>query len=288
MNVRGSSLRRLHDRFTRSRRLSRYQRGGRIPWSQGYIDFRRGFLMETLHNHALMARFRAGDELPEGFGTRLDERVVEYPWLFSRLSADREMMLDAGSVLNFEFLLELPILENKTIVIYTLEPEGVVSKASVSYIYGDLRQTILRDNLFDVIVCISTLEHVGMDNTMLYAQSARFHEARPSDYREVITELKRMLRPAGTLFLTVPYGKYENHGWLQQFDANMMDDVIRLFDPAEFEAVYFKYSEKGWNRASADDCATTAYFDIHHQKTFDPDYAAAARAVACLELRSGG
>lgn len=242
--------------------------------------------METLQDHALMARFRAGDALPEGFGTRLDERVVEYPWLFSRLPADAEMMLDAGSVLNFDFLLELPMLDNKTIVIYTLEPEGVVGKASVSYIYGDLRQTILRDNLFDVIVCMSTLEHVGMDNTMLYAQRTRFHEAQTSDYRDVIIEIKRMLKPAGKLFLTVPFGKYKNHGWMQQFNAKMIDDVIRLFAPAEFEAVYYRYTEKGWNRASVEDCADSDYFDIHQQKTFDPDFAAAARAVACLELRS--
>ena len=43
--------------------------------------------------------------LPVGHGFRLDERIVEYPWLFSRLPSGAGNLLDAGSVLNYEFLL---------------------------------------------------------------------------------------------------------------------------------------------------------------------------------------
>jgi ubiquinone/menaquinone biosynthesis C-methylase UbiE len=43
---------------------------------------------------------------------------------------------------------------------------------NISYVYGDLRNTILKDQCFDEIVCISTLEHIGMDNTMLYTKDS--------------------------------------------------------------------------------------------------------------------
>src|SRR3989339_1099649 len=43
--------------------------------------------------------------LGAGYGIRLDERIVEYPWLFSRLPAARGNLLDAGSALNYKYLL---------------------------------------------------------------------------------------------------------------------------------------------------------------------------------------
>ena len=46
------------------------------------------------------------ERLPARYGFRVDERVVEYPWLFSRFFAGEGTLLDAGSTLNFDYLLE--------------------------------------------------------------------------------------------------------------------------------------------------------------------------------------
>ena len=40
----------------------------------------------------------------------------------------------------------------------------------------------------------------------------------------------------------------------------------------------------GWQRASAADCADVRYYNVHATPDTDPDGAAAARAVCCLEL----
>jgi len=194
------------------------------------------------------------------------------------------LMLDAGSVLNFEFILDNPVFRSRTIVVYNLSPESVVRRSNVSYIYGDLRNTILKNECFDEIVCISTLEHVGMNNTMLYSKNTRFNECRLDDYQNVIKEFQRLLKPGGRLFITVPYGRYQNLGWLQQFDAQMIRKVLDTFQGSLNSVVYYKYFSDGWRSADADMCADCCYFDIHSQPAYESDYAAAARAVVCIKM----
>lgn len=53
-----------------------------------------------------------------------------------------------------------------------------------------------------------------MNNTLLYSNAVRFDEFKPNDYLDVVCKFKRLLKLGGKLFITVPYGRYENHGWL--------------------------------------------------------------------------
>jgi SAM-dependent methyltransferase len=271
--------------IAKSMRKRRYVRGGQIPLTIGYFDFRNDFLRDVLRDSTLCARFKHHYPLPHGYGYRLDERVVEYPWVISRLSNQTNYLLDAGSTLNFDFLLDIPVLRQKSVVIYTLAPEqNPPPHPNVSYIYGDLRNTILRDHLFDEIVCISTLEHIGMDNTLVYTQDQRYKEARFWDYQDVLREFQRLLVPGGRLFLTVPYGKYQNCGWMQQFDRARLDDAIRVFDGKLEDQAFYRYTPEGWILSNVDECAECEYFDFYARSGFDPDYATAARAVACVVL----
>ncbi|MGV8081431.1 MAG: methyltransferase domain-containing protein [Syntrophales bacterium] len=232
----------------------------------------------------VIRRFRDKSLLPSKYGYRLDERVIELPWVLARLNRVETMLLDAGSALNHDYLLSHEALERKTLVIVTLAPEQTFPSPRISYLYGDLRKTILKSDCFDEIACISTLEHVGMNNTLLYTKDRVFDESSPLDYEEVIVELKRLLKPGGSLFVTVPFGCYENHGWLQQFDLEMVERVCRVFGGSSTDVSYYRYSEDGWNISTANACSDCRYFDIHRKSGYDPDYAAAARAVACLEL----
>lgn len=265
--------------------LQTYVDGGRIPWSYGYLEYRAQFIDWALLNDDLREAFRNSGDLPPQYGTRLDERVVEYPWVFTHLSDSPSMLLDAGSTLNHHFLLSKPLLAQKTMIIYTLAPEPVYSSANVSYIYGDLRETILKDALFDEIACVSTLEHVGMDNTRLYTSDAQYQENVREAYLDVIHEFRRLLKPGGSLLLTVPYGREQNLEWQQQFNAEQLETVIEAFGGTVVELTFFRYTADGWQRSSQEDCRDCEYYDIHTGKPFDPDYAAAARAVACVLLK---
>lgn len=264
--------------------ISAYIKGGRKPWSAGYKLSRSEFIKSILSNDAVLAEFRALEPLPDDFGYGYDERVIEYPWVLARLDKPEGSLLDAGSALNHEYLLGHPALKNKKIVIYNLSPEKFIEHSNNSYIFGDLRHTILRDELFDEIVCISTLEHIGMNNTMLYSKDVRFNELKLNDYLIVLKEFKRLLKPGGMLLITVPYGRYENHGWLQQFDFKMVDAVFDAFGPSCSIAAYYKYFPDGWQIVKARECDDCSYFDIHNKPDYEPDCAAAARAVACIEM----
>lgn len=267
-----------------STRIGKYLASGRRPWAEGYREYKEKVLREVLGDRELLGCFAQQRELPPNYGFRLDERIVEYPWVLGRLDTVDHLLLDAGSALNHEFILELPMLRSRSIVTYNLSPEGFVGRNNVSFIYGDLRHTILKNECFDEIVCISTLEHIGMNNTFLYSKDPRFEEFRPDDYQDVVREFKRLLRPCGKLFITVPYGRYENLGWLQQFDHKRIETVLEVFGGSASSVTYYKYSADSWQVADADACVNSSYFDIHHRSDYEPDYVAAARAIACIEL----
>ncbi|MFC1917408.1 class I SAM-dependent methyltransferase [Chloroflexota bacterium] len=257
---------------------------GRKPWTPGYADYKEVLLGEVLGNQGLLDRFRLNSALPAQYGFRIDERIIEYPWVLARLDATEKLLLDAGSALNFQYVLDLPMLKIRSIAIYNLSPENTVRRNNVSYIYGDLRHTILNSDCFDEIVCISTLEHIGMDNTFLYSKDIHFNELRLDDYQGAIIEFKRLLKPGGKLFITVPFGRYENLGWLQQFDQQKIETVLEVFGGSVSSVFYYRYSADGWQIGNADECVDCSYFDVHHRPDYEPDYVAAARAVACIEM----
>ena len=222
--------------------------------------------------------------MPPRYGFRLDERVVEYQWVLARLDTSERLLLDAGSTLTYGYLLDHPSLTCRGVVVYNLSPESVVGRGNVSYIQGDLRRTILRSECFDEIVCISTLEHIGMDNTFLYSKHARHKESRPDDYKVVVREFKRLLKPGGKALITVPYGVYEDHGWLQQFDSQRVETVLDVFGGSASAVCYYRYVDDGWQVSDAETCSDGRYFDVHNRQDYEPDCVAAARAVACIEL----
>lgn len=265
--------------------IDKYLKSGRIPWSPGYKQYRYNLLKEIPTDRALLDVFARGDSLPQAYGIGIDERIVEYPWLLSRMSSDGGLVLDGGSVLNYPFLLDAPQLAGKQLVILTLAPESTMAKRqNVSYMFGDLRETLFRDGAFDLIVSVSTLEHIGMDNAKLYTQDDQHNESQLDDYLKVIKEFHRILKPGGRFLMTVPFGKAQNLGWLHQFDHQRLQKAISAFGPGLEAATYYKYGPGGWMGSDEAGCADCEYFDVHSATAPAKDLAAAARAVACLEF----
>lgn len=268
------------------RAIEAYESSDRQPFfAPGYTEYKERLILSVMRDQELRAAFRDGRELPADYGLRLDERVVEYPWVFSRLRTDGGLIVDAGSTFNKKRLLDSEFLRERTLLIYTLNTDWITLNNRVSYLFGDLRQTILKDGVASSIVCISTLEHVGFTYEYeTYSQRNPWPAADRESYRTAVREFRRLLEPGGQLLLTVPYGRYEDHGWLQQFDAAHIAAVIDEFGGELKALTYYRYHPDGWRLASAEECAELEYFNIHERKFFDADWAAAARGVACLEL----
>jgi len=259
-----------------------YEANGRRPWSPGYLEARDRELGPALRDVAAGERF----EPRPGYGRSMDERVVELPWFLEKLPRGTLRLLDAGSTLNHDLILRHLPLDRMRLFISTLAPEEhCYWKRGVSYTFEDLRDLSFKDGFFDCVASISTLEHVGMDNS-LYVADARFRESARKDHLNVMAQFRRVLRPGGTLLVTVPYGREADHGWFQQFGRRMLDELVGSFGPATADVRFFRYRPEGWKAASREECDDASYFDIHQGGPLEADRAAAARAVACLCLVS--
>jgi SAM-dependent methyltransferase len=261
-----------------------YLARGRPPWALGYYTRKKSLIKQAIDKRTV----QTGQPLPDAFGVAMDERVIEYPWLFDRLKrvdGSLGQMLDAGSTLNHDFILGRDPLRKADLTIMTLAPEKrCYWYEGYSYVFGDFRQTNFKDGAFNIIVCISTLEHVGLDNTLLYTDDPGKAETNKNGFVDAICEFRRILAPGGRCLITVPYGRYEDFKWFQVFDRQMIDLLIGTFNPSSFEVDFFQYTKTGWRRALQAEVENATAFDPHSGRGRSDDRAAFTRAIACIQL----
>ena len=100
---------------------------------------------------------------------------------------------------------------------------------------------------------------MGMDNSG-YTQT--FAAGEGMDLI-AIREMERLLRPGGKLLVTVPFGAFEDHGWLKNYDIKSWKDLLSALSPTSMvHESYFKYSSSvGWQPAKPSDLSSTRYYD---------------------------
>ena len=199
----------------------------------------------------------------------ITERSVEVPWLQGQLeSLTPKTLLDVGSA---EALYHWDLIATGATVTFhdvrqftpSLHPamlhdhHVVVSPVPFPFSWS---------NMFDVVVCLSTLDHVGLP---AYGQLYD-----PDALPLLAAELARITKPHGSLLLTVPVGIH-SHAHPHQY----------LFTRAELLAL-FPYDRWAWK--------LTNLFRLHGQTYRSvaswPHVASAvylkdrAEAVACLHL----
>ncbi len=264
--------------------LERLKAKTRVTGTFGRLYVRRHnrLVSSQIGDREKLDAFGEGGRLEEGYGRGLDERVVEYPWAFSRLPEGA--ILDAGSTFNFAHVLDaaLPRVDSLTIVTLAPEPRAFPERG-VEYVYGDLGDLPFEDSSFDCCVSISTLEHVGMDNT-IYGDDGDAAADPDAHLAQALAEIRRVLKPGARLLITVPYGRPENHGWWRQFDAGMVGRLIATAGPASERTTVYRYTAQGWQVSSLEEAGDESYYDIRAADGPPDDGAAAARAVACLDL----
>lgn len=207
------------------------------------------------------AGFPKSVHLPVPYGKGMSERVVEI--LIARLTYQPgRKVLDVGhaNIMNAHIRM-LKSLERPYDVtgIDIAEPTDEIRPLYTASLLGDITKTGLPEGSFDLIWCISALEHFGMDNSV-YLDT--FTLDKTMDVK-ALEEMLRITRNGGTIFVSVPYGKFEDHGWLKNYDRENWQKLLAVARPvARIDELYFKYSDaQGWRPAEAAELAGTGYLD---------------------------
>jgi SAM-dependent methyltransferase len=108
---------------------------------------------------------------------------------------------------------------------------------------ADVRRLAYRDNVFELIYCISTIEHVGRDNTRYGLPP---EPPDPDADLTTLLELARVLAPTGRLLISVPLGRWEDHGWFLQYDLASWNDLVDRSPFEVQEQEHFRLSPEGW------------------------------------------
>jgi SAM-dependent methyltransferase len=280
----GPALRQRLADWRQRTRARTWVRNGRVPGTSGYSSARWLAIDRALAS-------APGDQYGRD-DAGLDERVVEYPWALHRLAARHragDPILDAGSVLNHRRILaHCRRTGLQPISIVTLKYEGFARVSDeVRYEFADLRRLPYRDEWFGAVVCLSTLEHVGMDNSM-YGDSAGSTVDPSRETEAAMREIRRVTRPGGALLLSVPFGAREDRGWLRLFDAAELQRLTAVAGWRVDDTRVVRATRDGWRACAVADAATAGYNEPRSTRRSSvrtaPEWVSAAEAVALVEL----
>lgn len=131
----------------------------------------------------------------------LDSRIIEYPFVLRKLTQLLPgKVLDVGCTDGGNFV--APTLAYLGWQVYGVDNrEFRFEHPNFHFLQEDIRHSSFPDNFFDVAYAVSTLEHIGI------AGRYGVREEDPEGDLRAVMETERLLRPGGTLVITVPYGQ---------------------------------------------------------------------------------
>jgi SAM-dependent methyltransferase len=138
-----------------------------------------------------------------------NERSVEVPWALQRVGSARRV-LDVGCSTS-DYLADLPRTEPiQGRRVYGLDPGAPQPIRNVGVVKGTIVAPPFPAACFDLILCISTVEHIGLP---IYGQ----HEFPHGDIL-AMRHMRRLLTSGGRLLLTVPFGRAQVNPWFRVYD----------------------------------------------------------------------
>jgi SAM-dependent methyltransferase len=212
---------------------------------------------------------RAGGERPRNLvappGT--DERPIEIPWCLARHRGEPRVLDIGYAFAEPAYLAALAALGARGLVGVDLVTTEVPGLESVT---ADLRSLPFDDGAFDVVIAISTLEHVGRDNSQ-YGLEVQQDDGSVD---AALRQLHRVLTDDGRLLVTVPTGAADE---LRPEQAVLAPaSWVSLFETAGFlvwEDELYELGPEGWRSVTE---LTPARYG---------ERGPGATAVLCAELR---
>lgn len=195
----------------------------------------------------------------------VDERPIEIPWVLSRYAGEPRVLDIGYAYAEPIYLAGLAEIGAEDLVGVDLVTAIVPGIRSVQ---ADLRDLPFENDSFDVAFAISTLEHVGRDNTQ-YGLAAEQGDTLDAALRELRRVTKRLLVtvPTGERQLLPEQSVYEPSEWIDRFTRAgflVFEDELYELTPDGWRSVPeltpgTRYGERGPG-ASAVLCA-----ELHHR-----------------------
>ena len=177
------------------------------------------------------------------------ERLVEYAFLERNLIPTNvtATILDIGSA---ESVLTKAISKFgiRRWSVIGIDVRGMPIRQSSSpfvFLRMDSRKLAFRDEVFDQVICISTIEHIGIPS-----ETYGIHEKDNIGDLTTISEIYRILKKGSTLILTLPYGKMMTQGKDHRiYDRNSLANLISKFSTVKKE--FYKYDKGKWKKCTS-------------------------------------
>ena len=234
-------------------------------------------IRQTLREEAIIERAIASgsDDAEPIAPPGTSERVVEVPWVVRRAGRRGGRMLDVGTafapLVYLRALRTLDATELHSVDRVPVRLENVIAHTA------DVRALPLPSRHFDVVACISTLEHIGLDNAAYFEDTSESDEAGDV---AALREIARVLSDDGVALVTVPAGRAATFPTQRQYSLERWRAVVALGGLETVEEDVFVHAEGvGWRRAGEGEPGERTYGE-------GAPYAAAV-ICAALQRRAG-
>ena len=173
--------------------------------------------------------------LSQGFAS---ERIVENPFVFTNLHRIKEgaRILDVGyrgSTVIAE-LAALNIFE-----CYAIDIRKPFRYLRTKIVRGSICKAPFRSSFFDVILAISTVEHIGLQEP--------YSDTKDSKGDCIaVQEMTRILKTDGTMFLTVPYGRTTPWSYFRSYNRESLRRMLHGLRIEEEEYYCRSKDGKSW------------------------------------------
>ncbi len=209
---------------------------------------------------------------------RPSERVVEVPWALAKYGGEHRVLEIGYAYAEEHYLGSLLALGVRHLfaIDAAVSPHRQELLAGFKLVRGNVLEPCFKTGAFELVFCISTVEHIGRDNS-IYGLEEPVSAADP-DF-DAIRQIGQWVAPGGRLLLTVPFGRYEDLGWMINYDFERLQLLISSSQLDLVESKYFGWLPGGWREVERGELADRGYQSLG---------ASHAAGVALVELRSGG
>lgn len=220
---------------------------------------------------------------PKIFGNGFSERVVEAPWVAHHVKGCISLLDIGFTFASFEYLGMLLWLKEEygfqLSVVDIIKPESIQERYPVDWIssilevpitVGDLRFLELPANVYDIVTCISTIEHIGFDKPSTTVCGSAFERMNSEEYvikkrdpltnQLVLNSIHTALKSGGKLLISVPMGRggvsllQDSLGlycaqW--EYEEDSWKEITNHSGYELLEQRFFKMSEIGWQEVES-------------------------------------